>query len=83
MLALPRNDAHTCRRLEIETDAARLHADVQALNRAIAAGGGLGSAGVPPALTAVPGGDGKAEMANVRTCTRTTRLAALSLAAFA
>jgi hypothetical protein len=39
----------------------------QALNRAIAAGGGLGSAGVSPELTAVPGGDGRAELANVRT----------------
>merc|ERR1712086_260240 len=38
---------------------------VIALNRAIAAGGGLGSAGVSPELTAVPGGDGRAELANI------------------
>ena len=40
---------------------------LQALNRAIAAGGGLGSTGVPALLTAVAGGDGRAELANVNT----------------
>ena len=38
---------------------------VVALEKSIRAGGGLGSSGVPMHLTAVPGDDGKAELANV------------------